>query len=66
MLSIHVILIAGNGGYFHYVQIIPISSLIVDNTNASGISPAQVAAAITVGSTSVTDGHVSFPITGKG
>ncbi|KAK0229646.1 hypothetical protein EDD85DRAFT_939883, partial [Armillaria nabsnona] len=34
-----------------------------DNTNASGISPARVAAAITIGTTSVTDGRVSFPIT---
>ncbi|PBK88209.1 hypothetical protein ARMGADRAFT_1034176 [Armillaria gallica] len=37
-----------------------------DNTNTSGISPARVAAAITVGAATIADGRVSFPITGKG
>lgn len=65
-LGIHVVLEAGNGGYFRCVRIIPISSLIPDNTNTSGISPARVAAAITVGAATIADGRVSFPITGKG
>ncbi len=58
--GIHVVVAAGNGEYFRYAEFIPISSLIVDNTNASGTSPARVAAAITVGASTIADAHASF------
>lgn len=58
--GIHVVVAAGNGQYFCCVRIIPNASLIVDNTNASGASPTRVAAAITIGASTVADAHASF------